>query len=379
MNNNLNLQTNVALVGTPCHIIAAEKMDHYAEVLGRSPIDFKLGLFCMENFSHLYLKEFLSEKNIKIEDIDEFRVEKGYLWAYLNNGNVFKLPLSQAKSFMRKNCQVCMDYTSELADLSVGSVGSDQGWSTVIARTEKGLRALQKAENEGFIETKPFEESSLNLLTKLAKKKKTENQEEIKKRESVARPVLYRRYINDEEFMNEVFSCQFDDLKADVIDIGSCVLCGACYCVCPENIISIEDRRPQLKGNCPPECNLCYMACPRTYLSQEVLNRDLDQKALGDYLKIVSARASNVKGQDGGVVTAILNYLLEDNISEKAVVADKMAENPWKPNAILTSNVEDVKKAAGTKYSACPVFKVLKEYYKKDPQDFRNDSVKEVS
>ena len=105
MNNNLNLQTNVALVGTPCHIIAAEKMDHYAEVLGRSPIDFKLGLFCMENFSHLYLKEFLSEKNIKIEDIDEFRVEKGYLWAYLNNGNVFKLPLSQAKSFMRKTAK----------------------------------------------------------------------------------------------------------------------------------------------------------------------------------------------------------------------------------------------------------------------------------
>ena len=136
MNNNLNLQTNVALVGTPCHIIAAEKMDHYAEVLGRSPIDFKLGLFCMENFSHLYLKNSY-QKNIKIEDIDEFQVEKD-TWAYLNNGNVFELPLS---------CQEFYAKTAKCADCPrtgdsqwiIGSIGVVH-----VIGTEKGLRALQK-------------------------------------------------------------------------------------------------------------------------------------------------------------------------------------------------------------------------------------------
>jgi len=151
--------------------------------------------------------------------------------------------------------------------------------------------------------------------------------------------------------------------------VGGCVLCGACYYACPEDIISIEDRKPQLKGNCPPECNLCYVVCPRTYVSQEVLNRDLDNKALGDNLKIVSARAKNVEGQDGGVATAILNYILDENITEEVVVVDKSEEAPWKPEAILTSNPEEVKKSAGTKYSACPVFKVLKD----------NDNEKEVS
>jgi coenzyme F420 hydrogenase subunit beta len=115
-------------------------------------------------------------------------------------------------------------------------------------------------------------------------------------------------------------------------------------------------------------------------LSQEVLNRDLDHKPLGEYLKILSARASGVEGQDGGVVTAILNYILDENITEEVVVVDKMDDNPWKPEAILTSNVEDVKKAAGTKYSACPVFKVLKDDYDKNPKkDSKNDSKKEVS
>ena len=347
----------VTLVGTPCQIIAAAKMEHYPQTQGESVVDFKLGLFCMENFSYSYLKEFLKQNNIEMDDVDQFRVEKGHLWAYLKDGEVFKTPLSQAKACMRKNCQVCMDYTSELADLSVGSVGSDQGWSTIIARTEKGLKALQNAEDKGYIETKPLEQSGLNLLKNLANKKKKENKEEIRKRESVARPVIYRRYINDAEFETEVASCQFSDLKSDVIDVGGCVLCGACYYACPEDIISIEDRKPQLKGNCPPECNLCYVVCPRTYVSQEVLNRDLDNKALGVYLKIVSARAKNVEGQDGGVATAILNYILDENITEEVVVVDKSEEAPWKPEAILTSNPEEVKNQQGPNIRHVPCSK----------------------
>lgn len=358
---NDNQISGVALVGTPCHIIAMEKMKHYPDILGDSPVDLTMGLFCMENFSHSYLKEFLKEHDIEISDVEEFRVEKGQFWAYLNNGDVFKVPLSKAKACMRKNCEICMDYTSELADLSIGSVGSPEGWSTIIARSEKGLEVIQNAEKEGYIETKQIEPSGISLIEKLARKKKRENKEEIKKRESVARPVLYRRYITDEEFAEEVASCQFEDLKADVIDVGACVLCGACYSVCPENILAIEDRKPQLKGNCPPECNLCYISCPRTYLSQDILDRDLDNKPLGDFLRIVSAQASNIKGQDGGVATAILKYLLEENVEDKVVVVDKKEDTPWKPEAKITSNIEDVVKAAGTKYSACPVFKTFKD------------------
>jgi coenzyme F420 hydrogenase subunit beta len=356
----------VALVGTPCHIIAANKMEHYIDILGDSPVDFKLGLFCMENFSYTYLQEFLKDQNIEMDEVKEFRVEKGQFWAYLKNGDVFKVPLSKVKICMRKNCQICMDYTSELADLSVGSVGSPKGWSTIIVRSEKGLKVLQSAENKGYIKINPIEPAGIKLIEKLASAKKNDNKMEIKKREAVARPVLYRRYMNDEEFREEVASAQFIDLKGDVIDVGSCVLCGACYYVCPENIVAIDNRKPELKGKCPPECNLCYVACPRTYLSQEVINRDLDQKPLGDYIKIVSAHAPSVEGQDGGVATAILNYLLDYNIEEQIVVVDKKDENNWKPEAILTSNVEDVKRASGTKYSACPVYKAFKDESEKE-------------
>ena len=49
----------VAVVGTPCEIMAASKIQHYT----KSPIDFKIGLFCMENFSYSYFIELLKETN----------------------------------------------------------------------------------------------------------------------------------------------------------------------------------------------------------------------------------------------------------------------------------------------------------------------------
>ena len=45
----------IAMVGTPCEIMAASKLEEYAD----SPIAVKLGLFCMENFSYKYFENLL--------------------------------------------------------------------------------------------------------------------------------------------------------------------------------------------------------------------------------------------------------------------------------------------------------------------------------
>lgn len=363
---NQELSHKVAMIGTPCHMVAAAKMDRFSEYLGESPLDIKIGLFCMENFSYSYMKKLLEENDIEMKDILECRVEKNFIWFYLAEDRLFKIPLKDAKKCMRKNCQICMDFTSELSDISVGSVGSPEGWSTVIVRTGKGLELLKGAEKDNYIKTKPIPDSGLKIIERLANKKKKENKEEIKKRERVGRPVLYRRQISTAEFEEEVRNCQFEDLKGDVIDVGSCVLCGACQLVCPENIVAIEDRKPQLKGKCPEGCNLCYMACPRTYIPEDIINREADQRPWGEYLKIVSAHAPMIKGQDGGVATALLNYALSQKMIDEVIVVDKNKTQPWKPEARITNNVADVLNASGTKYAACPVFKPLKSLKKSE-------------
>ena len=44
-----------------------------------------------------------------------------------------------------KGCDECADFLGRSADLSVGSVGSMDGWSSVLVRTDRGRRALDNA------------------------------------------------------------------------------------------------------------------------------------------------------------------------------------------------------------------------------------------
>lgn len=362
----------IAMTGTPCQIMAASIMDDYSGYLGDLPVDLKIGLFCMENFSYSYLKELLKKHDIDLKDVNQCRIEKGYLWLYLTEDQVFKISLDEAKTCIRKSCQVCMDFTSEQSDLSVGSVGSPEGWSTVIIRNEKGLELVENAENANYIETKPISDSGIKLMERLALKKKSENLKEIKKRENMARPVLYWRTMPEGEYLEEIAESQFADLKSDVIDVGACVLCGACLLTCPENIIEINGRKPEIKGKCPEGCNACYVACPRTYVPDNIVSHDAGKSAFGDYIKILSAKASMFQGQDGGVVTALLSYAVSEKIVDEALIVDKSAHDPWKPTPELAGDVESIVKSSGTKYSACPIFKPLKD------EQLKNKSLKEL-
>jgi len=357
---NKNNPGKVAMVGTPCQILAASKMEKYHDIVGEFPIEISIGLFCMENFSYNYMKELLNQYNIDMKDIQECRIEKGYVWFFLTQDKVFKIPLEEAKKCIRKSCQICMDFTSELSDISVGSVGSPEEWSTIIIRTEKGLKLVENAVKDKYIQTKPISDKGLMLMEKLAIGKKKDNKIEIGKREKVGRPVISRRLMPEEDFESEVSACQFKDLKGDVVDIGACVLCGACFWACPENIIKIEDRKPEIKGECPEGCNACYVACPRTYVSEKIVNKEESERnPFGDYIKILSAKAPMINGQDGGVATALLSYALSNKIIDNVIVVDKSSTEPWKPVPKLTNNVADVLEASGTKYAACPIFKSL--------------------
>lgn len=356
----MNDNIKTAMVGTPCQILAATKINKYSEKTGGSSIDIKIGLFCMENFSYTYLKKFLTEKDININEVEGFRIEENKFKVLLKNNDMFTVPLSETDSFKRKNCDICLDYTSDISDISIGSLGSPKGWSTVIIRTEKGKEIIENAENEGYFETKEISDKGKKIIEKIASKKIEKNLENINVREKVSRPVLYTRNISDEEIEDISSKCQFDNLESDVISEGACVLCGACEYVCPIDIVEIDDRKPQKFGECKEDCHACYYACPRTFLSKNVLGYNFKAKPLGKYIDIISVRSNKIKGQDGAAVTSILIYLLEKNLVDNVSIVGEEEEISWKPVSRLTNDVEEVKKAAGTKYSTVPIgFKAL--------------------
>ena len=348
-------EKKIAMVGTPCEIMAASKLQLYTD----SPIDVKLGLFCMENFSYKYFVNLLKEYGLKMDDIEKFRIEKGFVFLLLKTKETIKIPLSVAQRIIRKNCNICVELTSETSDISIGSIGSDEGWSTLIIRTEKGEDIVEGAIEQKFIEAKELTEPQFNLLNRIAQTKINKNLETIERREFLARPVLYQRDKSDDSIAQELSESNFMDLKSNVIDIGACVLCGACEYACPDNLITIDDTKPIMRGECREDCHACFAVCPRTFISQDLRNDN--SKAIGDFMKVMSVKSlKHTQGQDGSIVTTLLDYLLTNEIVTDALIVDKQDHLAWKPYAKLTNAIDDVVKSGGTKYSVCPVFKPLK-------------------
>ncbi len=54
----------------------------------------------------------------------------------------------------REECNICVDYSAELADIAVGAIGSASGWSTVLTRTPRGEDILNGAVEAGYVEMK---------------------------------------------------------------------------------------------------------------------------------------------------------------------------------------------------------------------------------
>ena len=165
---------------------------------------------------------------------------------------------------------------------------------------------------------------------------------------------------SDDSIDSDISQSNFQDLKANVIDVGACVLCGACEYACPDSLIRIDDTKPMMKGECPEDCHACFAVCPRTFIPENLRNDN--SKAIGDYMKVITVRSlKHTQGQDGSIVTTLIDYLLTNKIVTDALIVDKQDHLAWKPYAKLTNAIDDVIKSGGTKYSVCPVFKALRE------------------
>ncbi|MGN0093453.1 MAG: coenzyme F420 hydrogenase subunit beta [Methanobrevibacter sp.] len=84
----------------------------------------------------------------------------------------------------------------------------------------------------------------------------------------------------------------------------------------------------------------------------------------GKYKQVVCARATDKKiqdvAQDGGIVTALFSYALDEGIIEGAVVAGP-SDEPWVPKPVVATTTDELIAAAGTKYTHSPNVWALKE------------------
>lgn len=166
----------VAVVGTPCQLRALGKIEkeRYTDKRIAESVAIKIGLFCMETYNYKKLMEFLEKNGVNPKEVTKFAIRRGKFAAIRDGDTVFEIGLSRVKELVRPCCKVCEDLTAEFSDISVGNVGSPDGWSTVIVRTDLGERLLRDAEKAGLLELKPLEEgeSGLGAVLKLSMSKK---------------------------------------------------------------------------------------------------------------------------------------------------------------------------------------------------------------
>jgi coenzyme F420 hydrogenase subunit beta len=167
---------SVAFVGTPCKIDAVYKMQN-------SPVGLvnlfkganvlRIGLFCMDSFSPNGLRTFFEEKNkIPLAEITKMNIKEGKFRVTLRNNGEKDWPVADLDSIRSSSCDFCGDLTSEKADISVGSIGSQPGYSTIIVRTNAGLELLNKAAKDGYLEFKPLSEEDLTKVLNIGRVKK---------------------------------------------------------------------------------------------------------------------------------------------------------------------------------------------------------------
>jgi glutamate synthase (NADPH/NADH) small chain len=159
-------------------------------------------------------------------------IDKGKIIIYDQESNIFKIPIKRIKKYGRCGCFFCDDLTSEFADISVGSIGSEPGWSTVIIRTKKGAEFFQKALDSNLIIKKEIEEDSksFNALGRIAKSK-------LKKFIELRRVKMIEQDPSERiKNFKEVPQGLTDDLMK--LEVQRCLQCGLPLCItgCPVNI-----------------------------------------------------------------------------------------------------------------------------------------------
>src|SRR5665213_3512027 len=168
---------------------------------------------------------------------------------------------------------------------------------------------------------------------------------------------------------------QWKELFSEVVTSGLCTGCAACVIACPHPVLDYEtdngvyrpfhldiDGGPEDCTHGQKGCTMCTRACPRfrnweseVDIAVHGRERLVDEPAgiVGD---VLLARASDPEtngiGQDGGLVSALLIWALENDVIDAALVSALEGDGTsWKAVPGVATTRADVLRSAGSRYT----------------------------
>ncbi len=155
----------IAVVGTACEVRATRKIQQI--LLKEFPnVEITIiGLFCFEAFDYEKLKEETQRLlGVDLDKAEKTQIHKGKYIVQVD-GKEYSCKVRDLHKAVEKGCVYCDDFTARLADISVGSVGSPDGYSTVVVRSDAGKKLMEKlALAKGDINTEEI--TKLSILKK---------------------------------------------------------------------------------------------------------------------------------------------------------------------------------------------------------------------
>jgi coenzyme F420 hydrogenase subunit beta len=237
-----------------------------------------------------------------------------------------------------------------------------------IAKKIKDFPAENVIRDVIYLKEQGYVEEHVEVITKKVIKKIKGEEKEVEEKEYFYR---YKSKKLQDNFIEHYF-----EPVSIVFDSGVCCLCGWCSSVCPVDAIEVTADTLEIDDEICMKCGLCFTVCPRSFSIDQVYQtiKKIDKtltysEKIGGYINTYTATTTKdaIKEvrQDGGIVTSILEYLLENKLVD-AVIAVQHSTDLWRPEPVIVENVKDLYKTGGTKYANAPSLNIIDQAKKYD-------------
>jgi coenzyme F420 hydrogenase subunit beta len=155
------------------------------------------------------------------------------------------------------------------------------------------------------------------------------------------------------------------ELQADVQQKNMCIGCGACVSICP--YFKTYKGKTAAMFQCSRDSGRCYAYCPKTgvdldRLSEKLYNNKYNNEPLGNYKAIYTSekgdKASKGNFQNGGTVSALMEFALKNKVVDSAVLTKR--NGAVSIPEIVTDHAK-VNIYASSKYGLSPVVGMFNE------------------